>query len=131
MNEDACVLILEADVLVRQPLAEYLRGCGYRVLEAASADEARVHLARGSRSVDLLLANPAGFGGAGFALATWTRAVFPDIDIVLVGSVEKAAETAGKLCADGADKARADGHRLVLDRIRRLRAARDRNGHSE
>ena len=41
MNEEACILILEADVLVRQPLAAYLRECGYRVLEAASADEAR------------------------------------------------------------------------------------------
>ena len=37
---DPCILIVEQDVLVRTPLAEYLRECGYLVLEASSAGEA-------------------------------------------------------------------------------------------
>ena len=30
---DPCILIVERDLLVRTPLAEYLRECGYLVLE--------------------------------------------------------------------------------------------------
>ena len=34
------VLVLDADVLVRMSIVQLLRDCGYRVLEAASTDEA-------------------------------------------------------------------------------------------
>jgi hypothetical protein len=34
-------MLLESDVLVRTPLAPYLRQCGCEVLEAARPDEAR------------------------------------------------------------------------------------------
>jgi hypothetical protein len=37
---DPCILIVEQDVFVRTPLAEYHRECGYLVLEASSAGEA-------------------------------------------------------------------------------------------
>jgi DNA-binding response OmpR family regulator len=37
----ATILVVERDILVRQPLAQYLRDCGYRVLEAVNAVEAR------------------------------------------------------------------------------------------
>jgi DNA-binding response OmpR family regulator len=40
MNEP-CILLVDAEELVRAPLAQYLRECGYRVLEATSADEAQ------------------------------------------------------------------------------------------
>ncbi len=36
----ATVLLVEGDVLIRMPVAEYLRECGYRVMEAANVDEA-------------------------------------------------------------------------------------------
>ena len=34
------VLVIDGDALVRIPICQYLRDCGYRVLEAANADEA-------------------------------------------------------------------------------------------
>jgi CheY-like chemotaxis protein len=34
------VLVLDDDVLVRMPVVQFLRDCGYRVVEAASTDEA-------------------------------------------------------------------------------------------
>ena len=34
------VLVVDDEVLVRMVIAAYLRDCGYRVVEAASADEA-------------------------------------------------------------------------------------------
>ena len=36
-----CILLVECDIVVRSPLAEYLRECGYRVLEAVNTIEAR------------------------------------------------------------------------------------------
>ena len=40
------VLVLDDDVLVRMPLVQFLRDCGYRVVEAASTDEAIVSCRR-------------------------------------------------------------------------------------
>ena len=53
---DSCILIVEQDLLVRTRLAEYLRECGYLVLEASSAGDARTLLEDGSRRVDIVLA---------------------------------------------------------------------------
>ena len=50
-----CILLVERDVIVRTPLAEYLRECGYRVLEAVTAAEARTLLAA-ANDITLVLA---------------------------------------------------------------------------
>ena len=34
------ILLVEDEVLVRMPIAQYLRDCGYKVVEAVNADEA-------------------------------------------------------------------------------------------
>jgi CheY-like chemotaxis protein len=34
------ILVVEDDVLVRMPISQYLRDCGYKIIEAANADEA-------------------------------------------------------------------------------------------
>ena len=34
------ILVVDDEVLIRMPIAEYLRDCGYRVVEAANGDEA-------------------------------------------------------------------------------------------
>jgi hypothetical protein len=34
------VLVVEDEILIRMPISQYLRDCGYKVIEAASADEA-------------------------------------------------------------------------------------------
>jgi CheY-like chemotaxis protein len=34
------VLVVEDEMMVRMPIAEYLRDCGYNVLEAGNANEA-------------------------------------------------------------------------------------------
>ena len=50
------ILVLEPNLLIRHPLAEYLRQCGYRVVEAATGVEARQLLDRGAQDVDIVLA---------------------------------------------------------------------------
>jgi DNA-binding response OmpR family regulator len=76
MRRSPGVLVVDADILVRHPLAEYLRECGYRVFQAASTDEARTLLTQRRRRfvIDVVLAdvNAPGAENA-FALAAWIR----------------------------------------------------------
>jgi len=121
-------LIVDADILVRHPLAEYLRECGYRVLQAANLDAARRYFTqRGRRPViDVVLADAAAAGAENaFAFAGWLRTNQPGVEIILAGSVDVAAEKAGDLCEEGPIGKPYD-HQLVLGRIRRSLAARDR-----
>ena len=46
------VLVLDDDVLVRMPVVQFLRDCGYRVVEAASTDEAIAILQKTNIPVD-------------------------------------------------------------------------------
>jgi DNA-binding response OmpR family regulator len=119
-----CVLIVDSDVLVRHPLAAYLRECGYRVLEAADTDEARALLGGQDITVDVLLAR----GPAAFALASWVRTAHPEIEVILAGSIETEASKAGDLCEEGQAEALPYEHKFVLERIRQLMAGRGRKG---
>ncbi|HVJ52327.1 MAG TPA: response regulator [Aliidongia sp.] len=119
------ILIVDSDILVRHPLAEYLRECGYHVLEASTAAEARTFIADAEVSIDAVLADVAGPGEGGFALASWIRANHPHIEIALAGTLDKAAQKAGDLCREGPTLTKPYDHQFILDHIRRLLAARD------
>lgn len=120
------IMLVEAEILVRQPLAEYLRECGYQVIEAANAAEARLLLGESGTSIDLVFADVgSGAEGDGFALAGWIRANYPGIQIILAGSVDQATRKAGALCADGPELSKPYEHHLILGRIRRSLAFRD------
>ena len=68
------VLVLEDDVLVRMPICQHLRDCGYRVLEAASADEATTILQKPDIQIDVILSDVEMRGKMnGFGFAQWAR----------------------------------------------------------
>lgn len=113
---------------MRHPLAEYLRECGYSVVQVSNTDEARKLLADCDRplAIDLVLADVNAPGGeSALALATWIRASHSGVQVILEGTVEDAAERAHELCENGRALSKPYDHQLPLDRIRRLRAARD------
>ena len=127
MNSDAqTVLLADPDVIVRTLLAQYLRECGYRVLEASNTREARKFLADKSRTIEVVLAEMAIPDEGGFAFASWMRAEYPNVPVILAASVEKAAEKASNLCEDGPVASKPYDHQLIVDRIRRMLAARSR-----
>lgn len=70
------VMIVEPEVVVRTVVAEYLRECGYKVIE-------------GTGGVD------------GFSLARRIRDRYPATDILLTSGAAKVAGKAGELCEDG------------------------------
>jgi DNA-binding NtrC family response regulator len=118
-------LLVERDIIVRSPLAEYLRECGYRVLEAVNTAEAR-ELLGAADDISLVLAEDDVPEDGGFVLRAWIRENYPDIDVILAGSVTRAVEKAGDICRDGPAISKPYHHQFVLDTIRRLLAARNR-----
>jgi DNA-binding NtrC family response regulator len=113
---------------VRSPLAEYLRECGYRVLEAVNAAEARQVL--GSvEDISLVFAEGDAPDGGGMLLRAWMRENCSGIEVILAGSVARAVEKAGDICSDGPAVSKPYHHQHVLDSVRRLLAARDRSRH--
>ena len=96
------VLVLDGDVLVRMPVVQFLRDCGYRVVEAASTDEAMVILQKTNFPVDVVLSEidiPGSINGFGFA--QWARSVRPELKILLAGTPERTVRNAAELCEVG------------------------------
>jgi CheY-like chemotaxis protein len=119
----ATILVVEDEVLVRLVIAEYLRECGYKVHEAANADEAVAVLQSPNVSIDLVFSDVVMPGDMdGFGLARWVRDNKPAVRVVLTSSVDRSAEIAGTLCEAGPmlDKPYEPLH--VVHRIRQLLA---------
>jgi CheY-like chemotaxis protein len=77
------ILVVEDDVLVRIDIAGHLRDSGYRVLEAAHAEEAR-DILRGKEPIEIVFSDinlPGQWKGTD--LARWLRREFPDVKVIL------------------------------------------------
>jgi DNA-binding NtrC family response regulator len=118
------ILVVEDDILVRMPIAQYLRDCGYKVIEAVNADEAMAVLLHQETVVDVVFSDiemPGTFDG--FGLAKWTREHRPGLDVLLAGTVPRAVEGAKELCEQGSMPKPYEAQ-AVHDHIRRLLATR-------
>lgn len=119
------ILVVEDEVLIRLVIAEYLRDCGYRVIEAAHADEALLVLRRSEIEIDVVFTDVEMPGSMdGFALAQWVRNNRPDMDVILAGSVGRAVQAASDLCDQQNNVPKPYDPQSVHDRIRRLLASR-------
>lgn len=118
------VLVVEDEVFVRMVISEYLRSCGYKVIEAANADEALIVLQHVELAVDVVFSDiemPGTIGG--FELAKWLRTHRPEVDVILTGNVPRAAEAASELCESG-PLPKPYEPKIAEDRIRQLMALR-------
>ena len=119
------VLIVDGDIVSRHVIADYLRHCGYAVVEAANTDEALVGLAEPTLSIDVILCDVSALGSrSAFELATWVRANRPELEVKLAQGAEIAAQTAAELCENGPHLRRPYEPEAVVDYIKRLRAGR-------
>lgn len=116
------ILVVEDEVLIRLPVADYLRDCGYRVLEASTAEEAQAILGAGEPIEVLFSDIDLGPGMNGFMLASWARRTYPNIRIVLTSGVTRMAQEAGDLC-DGPFVQKPYAYSTLAEHIRRLLAA--------
>lgn len=116
-----CLIVADADVLIRNALSEYLRHCGYKVFEAATSDEVTIALDEGALKIDALLADaelPGRYNA--FELRLWVRQHHPAVEVVLAGSVDAAAKAAGQLCDEGPHLQRPYDPESVVAHIKRL-----------
>src|SRR5262245_33046990 len=131
INITSAVLVVEDEVLIRMTISDYLRDCGYKVFEAANADEARTILQKADREIDLVLSDIEMPGSMdGFGLAQWVRKNRPGLDVILVGTTEGAADAAADLCEKGPMLAKPYEPQVLVDRVKQLLAKRARRGGS-
>lgn len=122
------VLVIDGDILSRHAISDYLRHCGYSVVEAANTDEAMTALAEASLDVDVILCDMGAIGTrSGFELAKWVNHNRPGLEVRLAGSLDVAANTAADLCETGPHLRRPYEPQAVVDYIKQLRAARNRS----
>jgi DNA-binding NtrC family response regulator len=118
------ILVVEDDVLIRMPIAQYLRDCGYRVIEAVDADEAMTVLLHRDTVVDIVFSDIEMPGAMdGFGLAKWIREHRPGTEIVLAGTVPRSVDAAKDLCEAGPVPKPYEAQ-AVHDHIRRLLSVR-------
>ncbi|RUW89863.1 hypothetical protein EOA13_15685 [Mesorhizobium sp. M7A.F.Ca.US.011.01.1.1] len=118
--EQAVILVLETDVLVRHEISEFLRECGFRVIEGATREEVIKVLEVAAIQPDVLLAELSD-SAANFELSQHVRENYPGIGILLSGSISASAKKAVELCHGGPNPKKRD-YTVLERRIRALLA---------
>lgn len=120
------ILVVEDGLLVRLAISDYLRDCGYRVLEAANAEDAQ-RILQAAEPVEVMFSDiDLGSGMNGFALAKWVRQAYPAIRIILTSGAARAAEEAAALC-DGPLVHKPYSYEMLADQIGQMLAHFERN----
>lgn len=115
------ILVVEPDVLVRSAVADYLRECGFRVLEASTAGETRRLLDDGVE-IDILFSAVDLPDETGFELAQWMREKRPGTRVILAAGSSGMAKKASDTCEDGPVLTRPFSHQELERQIRALLA---------
>lgn len=114
------VLVVEDEVLLRMSVAEYLRDCGFHVVEAGNADEA-LRVLEADVEVDVVFSDVQMPGSIdGLALAQWLRRERPQIELILTSGVARTAEAARDLCEEARFLAKPYQEADLESRIRAL-----------
>jgi DNA-binding response OmpR family regulator len=95
------ILLLETEILIRMVVAQYLRDCGYIVIEGIQASDFRTLIDSG-RQTHIVLADVQLAGEMnGFELARSVRQTHPHIDVILTSGISGTADEAHDLCDEG------------------------------
>ena len=95
------VMVVEPEVLIRMAIAEYLRGCGYKVIEGVTAADVWVILDSGL-ALDVVFSEVNLPGETdGFVLARRLRQTRPHINVILTSGVAGVADKSAALCEEG------------------------------
>jgi CheY-like chemotaxis protein len=116
------VLVVEDEPLVRAMIVDYLRDCGFRVVETANADDAIKVLLTDLR-IDVVFSDVQMPGTLdGFGLAQWIGREQPNIRIILTSGLGRTAAAASELCGAGPLMSKPYNYGDVEGRIRSLLA---------
>jgi DNA-binding NtrC family response regulator len=98
-DQRATVLIVDDELLVRWAIGDHLEECGFKVLGAASADEAIAALERYEGKIELVFSDVRMAGSMdGFGLAAWIKENRPGLPVILTSGHAQADDVAQALC---------------------------------
>lgn len=116
-DQQQTILVVEDDVLIRMDVSDYLRDCGWHVVEAGNAAEA-VTVLESDTAVDLVFFDIQMPGAMdGFGLAGWVREHRPGLRIILTSGAVQRSDATASLCDEGPIGKPYDHHHLA-ERIR-------------
>jgi DNA-binding NtrC family response regulator len=117
--------VVDGEVLVRHVISDYLRTCGYVVVEAASTDEAAIVLDDKTVIVQAVLCDADAPGSrSAFQLRAWALERRPEVQTILAASIEARANKAAELCEEGPQLNRPYDPQSVVEYIRRILGSR-------
>jgi DNA-binding response OmpR family regulator len=118
------VLLLEHDITIRYPLAEYLRECGYTVFEASAAEDANQLLDALTSGLTTAVMNLRSLSDANaFAFAKRIRAEHSTAEVFIVGTADAAADRVAGLCyAADPSRSKEQHKQHLLDHLMQLHA---------
>ena len=124
-SEPQRLIVIDGDVLVRHVISDYLRTCGYVVIEAATTDEATIVLDDLALGVDAALCDADAPGSqSAFQLRAWALQRRPEVQVILAGTTAAAANKAAELCEEGPQLRRPYDPQSVVEYIRRILGSR-------
>ena len=120
-GEPQRLIVIDGDVLVRHVISDYLRTCGYVVIEAATTDEATIVLYDVALGVDAALCDADAPGSqSAFQLRAWALQRRPGVQVILAGTTEAVAKKAAELCDQGPELRRPYDPQSVVEYIKRI-----------
>jgi len=114
------ILVVEDEVLIRMTVSDYLRDCGFHVIEAGRADEA-VGILETDIDVDIVFSDinmPGKLDGLG--LAQWIQRERAGLKVILTSAVARTAKAGREAFEDGPFLAKPYAHGELEHHIRRL-----------
>jgi CheY-like chemotaxis protein len=117
-EDPSTILVVEDEILIRLTVADYLRECGFHVLEASNADEA-VRVLDAGVEVDIVFSDIQMPGGMdGFALAQWIRQHHPRVRVLLTSGLGRTTAVARGLCEENPLMPKPYDHGSLLERLK-------------
>ena len=116
------ILLVEDEVLIRFHIADYLRDCGFTVIEAANSAEA-ITVLESKEHVDLVVTDidmPGPTPMNGVQLGRWMREHRPDVGLIINSGSLKLAEEAAELCGGSPLLSKPYPEAELLARIRQI-----------
>ncbi len=120
-SDAPALLLVEHDAVERAAIAGYLRECGYRVVEAVSAEEAEAALTMDPGIDIAFIAVDLPGERDGFTLARALKARSEGLRVLLAATTDRTAKLAGELCEDGPHLRKPYEPQALVDWIKRLR----------
>jgi DNA-binding NtrC family response regulator len=122
------LLIVDDEPLIRMVLSDFLQECGFKVLEASSADEAMQMIESTSVSIDLVVSDVRMPGERdGYGLARWVRGHAKKVPVILCSGDATKTTAAQELCAKEPFFAKPYDLQMVVAQIRRSLGLEDRD----